>query len=120
MAGELRRLLDAGDCTNLELVNLYLKQIVAHNYDGMKLNAIISTAPLDRVLEEARALDQERREKCPSFGMGTISGSFATKGLNASKDAPIATMLKKSRCIVIGKANITEWANAKCFGATSG
>lgn len=64
-AGELRRLLDAGDCTSVDLVNLYLEQIEAHNHDGMKLNAMISTAPLERVLEEARALDQERREKGP-------------------------------------------------------
>lgn len=64
-AGELRRLLDAGDCTSVELVNLYLKQIAAHNHDGMKLNAMISTAPLDRALEEAHGLDQERREKGP-------------------------------------------------------
>ncbi|KAF9776438.1 hypothetical protein IL306_005373 [Fusarium sp. DS 682] len=106
-AGELRRLLNAGDCTSVELVNLYLKQIAAHNHDGMKLNAMILTAPLDRVLEEARALDQERREKGPSFGMGTTSGSFALKGLNASKDAPIATMLRKAGCIVIGKANLS-------------
>ncbi|UPK93858.1 hypothetical protein LCI18_004793 [Fusarium solani-melongenae] len=136
--GELRRLLDAGECTSVELVNLYLKQIAAHNHDGMKLNAIISTAPLDRVLEEARASDHERREKgprsrlhgipiilkdlitTPSFGMGTTSGSFALKGLNACKDAPIATMLRKARCIVIGKANLSEWANAKGFGVTSG
>lgn len=43
----------------------------------------------------------------PSFGMGTTSGSFALKGLNASKDAPIATMLRKAGCIVIGKANLS-------------
>ncbi|EEU37128.1 uncharacterized protein NECHADRAFT_52302 [Fusarium vanettenii 77-13-4] len=137
-AGELRQLLDAGDCTSVDLVSLYLKQIAAHNHDGMKLNAIISTAPLDRVLDEARALDQERREKgpwsrlhgipiilkdlitTPSFGMGTTSGSFALKGLNASNDAPIATMLRKAGCIVIGKANLSEWGNAKGFGVTSG
>ncbi|KAL2673845.1 hypothetical protein Neosp_012289 [[Neocosmospora] mangrovei] len=137
-AGDLRRLLDTGDCTSVDLVNLYLEQIAAHNHDGMKLNAMISTASLDRVFEEARALDQERREKglrsrlhgipiilkdlitTPSFGMGTTSGSFALKGLNASKDAPIATTLRNAGCIVIGKANLSEWGNAKGFGVTSG
>ncbi|KAH8679299.1 amidase signature domain-containing protein [Ilyonectria robusta] len=65
-ATELRRLLDAGDCTSVDLVNLYFQQIAAHDRDGMKLHAMIATAPKHMVLAEARALDQEGRELGPS------------------------------------------------------
>jgi amidase len=64
-AGDLRPLLEAGEFTSVELVELYLAQIAAHNHAGMKLNAIITTAPTDRVLDEARALDEERRMTGP-------------------------------------------------------
>lgn len=42
------------------LVEVYLSQIEKHNHHGMRLNAIISTAPRARVLETARLLDEER------------------------------------------------------------
>lgn len=57
---ELRELLDAGTCTSVELVKAYLAQIARHDRAGMKLNAIISIAPEQQLLEEAGALDQER------------------------------------------------------------
>ncbi|KAH6976344.1 amidase signature domain-containing protein [Ilyonectria sp. MPI-CAGE-AT-0026] len=58
-AADLRRLLGAGDCTSVDLVNLYFQQIAAHDRDGMKLHAMIATASRRMVLAEARALDQE-------------------------------------------------------------
>jgi amidase len=62
-ASDLQKLLDDGDITSEDLVNIYLAQIEKHNHHGMKLNAIISTAPRATVLTAARALDQERRVK---------------------------------------------------------
>ncbi|KAK3386684.1 amidase signature domain-containing protein [Podospora didyma] len=104
----------------------------------MKLNAIISTRPRDGLYAEAAALDAERSTTgprsrlhgipivvkdlicTPSFGMETTSGSLALKGLNASQDSPIATMLKAAGCILIGKSNLSKWANSKGVGVTSG
>lgn len=57
--------LHAGEVTSVKLVQLYLAQIAAHNHGGLKLNAIIATAPIDKVLEEAKALDEERRTTGP-------------------------------------------------------
>jgi amidase len=48
-AEDLQNYLRAGTVTSQELVNLYLAQIQKHNKDGLKLNAIIQTAPYDLV-----------------------------------------------------------------------
>lgn len=64
-AGDVRRLLEAGEATSTELVKVYLGQIAKHNHEGLKLNAMISTAALDSLLSEARALDKERVETGP-------------------------------------------------------
>ncbi|CAI7583458.1 unnamed protein product [Penicillium palitans] len=141
-ASDLRNLLDSGEVSSVEL--------------GLVLNALISTASADRVLEEARMLDTERAQKgpgsklrgipiilkrhsnfdsshdaclicitrdlicIPNFGLEIPAGSLALKGLNATEDAPIATLLREAGCIVIGKSNLSEWGNSKGFGVTSG
>ncbi len=62
-ASDLQKLLDDGVVTSENLVNIYLAQIQKHNHHGMKLHAVISTAPRDTLMVTARALDQERRAK---------------------------------------------------------
>lgn len=64
-ASDLRNLLDLGEVSSVELVGLHLDQIARHNKQGLVLNAMISTASADRVLEEARMLDTERAQKGP-------------------------------------------------------
>jgi amidase len=43
----------------------------------------------------------------PTFDLETTAGSLALKGLNATEDAPIATLLREAGCIVIGKSNLS-------------
>lgn len=64
-AGDLRRLLETGEYSSVDLVGLYLEQIAKHNHEGLKLNALISTASVDQVLEEAKPLDAERARTGP-------------------------------------------------------
>lgn len=71
-ASDLRKLLDVGEVTSVELVKLYLEQIAKHNHQGRKLNAVIETAPVDRVLEEARTLDAERATQGPRSNLHGI------------------------------------------------
>lgn len=61
--GDLAELLNTKRTTSVDLVELYLDQIAQHNQNGMRLNAIISTAPKTEVLERARELDSERLQK---------------------------------------------------------
>ncbi len=59
-AFELQRLLSSQAVTSAEIVQLYLTQIAKHNHAGLKLNAVISVADEEAVLEQARRLDTER------------------------------------------------------------
>ena len=63
--GDLVELLSRKRITSVDLVELYLDQIARHNHNGMRLNAIISTAPKTDVIERARHLDSERLQKGP-------------------------------------------------------
>ena len=60
---DLAKLLNSKRATSVDLVELYLDQIARHNHVGMRLNAIISTAPKTDVIEQARKLDSERLQK---------------------------------------------------------
>ena len=64
-AADLRALLDSGNITRVELVTTYLSQIALHNHAGMKLNAVISTAPESFLINQARELDLERAKSGP-------------------------------------------------------
>ncbi len=57
---DLRQLLVGGEVNSVDLVKRYLNQIDRHNHKGMVLNAVISIAPEEDVLEQARTLDDER------------------------------------------------------------
>jgi hypothetical protein len=61
-AAQLRDLLHSGQISSFEIVNTYVTQIEQHNHAGLKLNALITVAPLDLLQRTARALDQERKE----------------------------------------------------------
>jgi len=60
-ASDLQKQLHDGSLTSVKLVERYLAHIAAHNYKGMSLHALISTAPQDNVLAIARQLDDERK-----------------------------------------------------------
>ncbi len=64
-ATDLRQLLDAGRSTSVDLVQLYFDQISKHNHKCIKLHAITTTAPAEKLLEEARALDLELQTSGP-------------------------------------------------------
>lgn len=67
--GDLRQLLTRGKVHSVDLVKNYLDQINRHNHKGMELNAVISTAPEEDVLQKAVDLDRERAE-------GRVRGSM--------------------------------------------
>ncbi|KAK0617007.1 hypothetical protein B0T14DRAFT_568564 [Immersiella caudata] len=60
-AGDLRRLLNSGSINSVDLVRLYVIQIAEREY----LHAINAVVPLDKLLEQASALDLERETKGP-------------------------------------------------------
>lgn len=68
-AVEIQRLLAHKAINIVNLTTLYLEQIEKHNHAGLKLNAIITTAPRESILARARHLDEEREK-------GTVRGPF--------------------------------------------
>ncbi|KAL5085707.1 hypothetical protein Trisim1_010053 [Trichoderma cf. simile WF8] len=137
-AEELQKLLTSRSLTSLDFINIYLGQIEQHNKNGLKLNAIISTAPHHIVAEQAKLLDAERARgniRGPlhgipvvvkdnvmtgsSLGMDTTCGSYALVGARAP-NAPIVDRILKAGMIIIAKANLSEWAGSKGFGMVTG
>ena len=117
-------MLAGGTTSTLPLVELYLDQIKQHNHDGMKFNAVISTALIEKLTQQAKMLDEERvngKAKGPLHGipiivkdriltdsepgMDTTCSSFALVGGKA-KNAPIVDAILKAGTIILGKANL--------------
>ncbi|RPB01682.1 amidase signature enzyme [Choiromyces venosus 120613-1] len=135
-AEELSYRLGAGQISSVRLVETYLAQIEAHNVHGLGLRAVIDVAPRKLILDQAALLDHERRvgrlrgplhgvpilvkdniATHPSLGMQTTAGSFALEGSIVPDDAGVIARLRKAGAIIIGKSNMSEWANFRAaFG----
>ncbi|KAJ5289132.1 amidase signature domain-containing protein [Penicillium angulare] len=137
-AADLQKLLVAGEYSSTDLVKLYLEQIEAHNTNGLKLNAVITTAPRAELLHLAEQLDVERAEKglrgplhgipvlvkdvfwTPSLNMDTTCGSFALRGAKAPRNAEVIDILLAAGAVIIGKGNMSEWGGNKGSLITAG
>ncbi|KZV67708.1 amidase signature enzyme [Peniophora sp. CONT] len=125
---ELSNGLIAGRFTSVDLVRAYLARIDEVNIRGPALRAIIETNP--HALEQAAALDAERSvqgSRGPlhgipillkdniatdaSDGLQTTAGSYTLLGAIPSHAAHIAEALKNAGALILGKTNLSEWAN---------
>jgi amidase len=126
---ELQKLMNAGRLSSVELTNFYVKRI--HQLDK-ELNAVITVSP--KAVADARAADQARRsgdsrpllgipiivkDNVNTTGMATTAGSYALFK-STPGDAFIAAKLKAAGAIIIGKANLSEWANFRSGPSSSG
>lgn len=132
---DLQAKMASGQLTSETLVRHYLERINALNRQGPALHAIISINP--DALAQAHALDQERRQhgaRGPLHGipvllkdniesadhMPTTAGSLALADNFAVQDAPVAAALRAAGAIILGKTNLSEWANFRSDHSTSG
>ncbi len=132
---ELQGKMDAGELTAHQIAELYLKRINEVDKDGPFLNSIIELNP--DVYEIADKLDAERkagRSRGPLHGipvllkdnidthdrMETTAGSLALEGNHAAKDAFIVKQLRKGGALILGKTNLSEWANFRGKRSVSG
>ena len=132
---ELQRDMAAGSLSAESLVRLDLARIKALNERGPTLRAIIAINP--DAIAQARALDQERRAHGPrgplhgipvllkdnvesADRMPTTAGSLALAQNFATRDAPVAAALRAAGAIILGKTNLSEWANFRSSHSTSG
>jgi amidase len=127
--------LRSGEYTAVSLVEKYLARIEELNTRGPELRAVIEVNPDAHAIAEA--LDAERREKGargPLHGIPillkdniatadrttTTAGSLALEGSVPAKDAFIAERLRAAGAVLLGKANLSEWANFRSERSTSG
>src|SRR5690348_6790390 len=130
---DLARKLADGELTSVELVQMSLDRIEA--LDRNNTRAVIEINP--DALDIARRRDAERRRgrvRGPLHGlpllvkdnidtgdrMLTTAGSLAMTGAPASTDAPLVARLRKAGAVLIGKTNLSEWANARSTRSSSG
>ena len=132
---ELGRQMAEGERTSREITELYLHRIEALDRQGPTLNSIIETNP--DALEIAVELDHERAAgnvRGPLHGVPvllkdniatadrttTTAGSLALEGSVPPRDAFVATRLRQAGAVLLGKANLSEWANFRSNRSSSG
>ncbi|MGO9113742.1 MAG: amidase [Thermoguttaceae bacterium] len=132
---DLQMGLKAGKYSSRSLVEKYLARIDAIDHKGPALRSVIEVNP--DALALAEALDKEREKKSPrgplhgipvlikdniatADRMATTSGSLALVGARPPRDAFLAFQLRQVGAIILGKTNLSEWANARCSYSTSG
>ncbi|CAN7314653.1 amidase [Massilia sp. LjRoot122] len=132
---EQQEAMAAGTLTSKALVTRYFARIAAIDKAGPRLNSVIETNP--DALKIAAEMDRERaagKLRGPLHGipvllkdniatadrMSTSAGSLALDGVRAVKDAHIVTLLRNAGAVIIGKTNLSEWANMRSTKSVSG
>jgi amidase len=127
--------MEAGKLTSRALVSQYLARIAAIDKAGPHLNAIIELNP--DALKIAADMDRERKAgktRGPLHGipvllkdniatgdkMCTTAGSLALAGVRAAQDSHVARQLRAAGAVILGKTNLSEWANFRSIQSTSG
>lgn len=132
---ELTEGMDTGRWTSRSIVDAYLDRIQEIDRAGPKINSVLETNPDARAI--ADALDAERKVKGPrsrlhgipvlvkdSIGtadrMHTSAGSLALAKSIAPHDATLVEKLRAAGCVILGKSNMSEWANARGRSSVGG
>lgn len=133
--GELQGAMTSGRTTSKEITAAFLERIEALDRRGPELRAMITVNP--DALAIAAALDAERREKGPrgplhgipivvkdnvdtGDKMPTTAGSLALAGITRPRDAFVVERLRAAGAVILGKTNMSEWANIRSTRSSSG
>jgi amidase len=132
---QLQEWMTSGRYTSRQITDLYLKRIDEIDRRGPELRSLIEINPDAGSI--ADGLDAERRTKGPrgplhgipvvikdnidtGDRMQTTAGSLALEGQPAPADAFVAQRLRAAGVVIIGKTNLSEWANARSTHSSSG
>ena len=134
-AAQLQDWMSSGRYTARQIAEQYLRRIDQIDRSGPALHAVIEINP--DALSIADALDAERRTKGPrgplhgipvlikdnidtGDRMMTTAGSLALEGSHPSQDAFLVARLREAGVVILGKTNLSEWANFRSTHSTSG
>lgn len=131
---EAQRRMQAGTLSSAALTAAYLERIAALDDAGPQLGAVLELNP--RARAEAEALDRERtqgrvrgplhgipvliKDNIDIVGMVNSAGSLALAEHRPRADAPLVTRLRAAGAVILGKTNLSEWANFRSTNSTSG
>lgn len=132
---ELQKMMEEGTYTARRITELYLQRIQDIDKNGPALNSLIEINP--DALQLAEQLDEERKQgkvRSKLHGipvlikdnidtadkMMTTAGSLALEGHHAAQDAFLVTKLREAGAIILGKTNLSEWANFRSTRSSSG
>jgi Asp-tRNA(Asn)/Glu-tRNA(Gln) amidotransferase A subunit family amidase len=132
---ELQAAMAAGRLTSRELTRAYLRRIRQIDHSGIQLNSVIQVN--QDALGIAGSLDRERRRhgaRGPLHGipilvkdnfatddrMQTTAGSLALLGSRVPRDAFVVAGLRRAGAVILGKLNLSEWANFRSLQSSSG
>ena len=131
---DLQARMQKGELDSRTLTQAYLDRIAAIDRDGPQLNSIIEINP--DALKEAALRDVERKTNSvrgPLHGipillkdtigatpMANSAGSLALKDFHPAADAFLVRRLREAGAVILGKTNLSEWANFRSTRSTSG
>ena len=131
---DINAVFDAGALTSEQLTQLYLNRIDAYDNNGPSINSFLTINP--NALETAAALDKERqltgsrspmhgipvllKDNIDTFDLPTTAGSLALETSIPPNDAFITQQLRDAGAVILGKANLTEYANFLANGMPAG
>src|SRR5258705_13826509 len=132
---DLQAKMAAGTITSVELTKYYLRRILALDQNGPGVNSVIELNPeAIRIAEQMDDLRRRGKVLGPLHGipvlikdnidtgdrMQTSAGSLALVGRPASTDSTVAAKLRAGGAVILGKTNLSEWANFRSFQSISG
>jgi Asp-tRNA(Asn)/Glu-tRNA(Gln) amidotransferase A subunit family amidase len=131
---DLQARMSAGTLTAVDLTKAYLTRIAYANTEGPSLNAVRLINP--NALKEAAALDAERaadhvrgplhgipvivKDNLDAAGLPTTAGSVALENSIPARDSTVVAKLRAAGAVLLGKANLSEFANFLTNGMPSG
>ena len=131
---QMQAAMDSGRLSSAQLTQYYITRILDLDQSGPGVNSIIELNP--DALAMARNADALRKKgfHSPMLGipivlkdnidtgdkMQTSAGSFALVGQPALQDSTVAANLRAAGAVILGKANLSEWANFRSFESSSG
>ncbi|MBW6522043.1 amidase [Sphingomonas sp. RHCKR47] len=132
---QVQAAMTAGRATSVDLTRAYLARIAAMDRKGPTLRSIIALNP--DALAQAKVMDAERRAgrvRGPLHGVpvlikdnietadpvATTAGSLALAANVTRRDAPLVARLRAAGAVILGKTNLSEWANIRSDHSISG
>jgi amidase len=126
--------LAAGRTSSAAVTTAYLARIAAMDRKGPTLRSVIAVSP--DALAQARASDARRKagkalgpldgvpvlikDNIETSELPTTAGSLALKDNRTGRDAPVVTHLRAAGVVILGKTNLSEWANIRSDRSMSG